>query len=466
MKTKLILMVTVTLMILYCQSFAQGVAISNDNSNPDASAMLDVKSTDKGMLVPRMTTAQRTAISNPANGLLVFDSTTGSFWFFNSGNWTELTGGTPGPWVPSGSNISYTAGNVGIGDDSPASSLTVGNGDKFQVSGTDGDVTFTDDEASIKFPPSLVPNSPMIHLFSSGTLNADRMVFSHSPSFPLWGLEYDDTTDVFYFRSSSARKMAFELSSGDFGIGTENPALPFDMVGRARIQSDGTTSLPGIWFSAQDNDFDRAFFGMLEPDSTIGIFSQHLNKFAIQFEVMREPRIGVNTVTPRSEVHLIHTNFGGQNDGLRIENEGTNYERWNLYTSNATGQFEFYSNGLKRATIDDASGAYTAVSDERVKTNIGEMPDVLSSVISLKPKTYQFIEDKDKKLYSGFLAQELEKVFPQFVFYGGDDQVLYTVDYAGMSVVALKAIQEQQTLIENLQQKIEELEITINKFTH
>ncbi len=80
-------MVTVTLMILYCQSFAQGVAISNDNSNPDASAMLDVKSTDKGMLVPRMTTAQRTAISNPANGLLVFDSTTGSFWFYSSSTW-------------------------------------------------------------------------------------------------------------------------------------------------------------------------------------------------------------------------------------------------------------------------------------------------------------------------------------------------------------------------------------------
>jgi hypothetical protein len=178
---------------------------------------------------------------------------------------------------------------------------------------------------------------------------------------------------------------------------------------------------------------------------------------------MREPRIGVNTVTPRSEVHLIHTNFGGQNDGARIENEGPNGFNWNLYTSDNTGQFEFYFEGIKKATIDDASGAYTAVSDERVKTNIGELPDVLPSVMNLKPKTYQFIGDKDKRLYSGLIAQELEKVFPQFVFYGGDDQVLYTVDYAGMSVVALKAIQEQQATIEKLESKIMELEKAMNR---
>ncbi|MFH2095686.1 MAG: hypothetical protein ABIJ16_08280, partial [Bacteroidota bacterium] len=63
----------------------------------DPSAMLDVKTTDKGMLVPRLTTNQRTAISNPATGLLVFDSTSNSFWF-NSGSpsvpaWVELVAG-------------------------------------------------------------------------------------------------------------------------------------------------------------------------------------------------------------------------------------------------------------------------------------------------------------------------------------------------------------------------------------
>ncbi len=69
------------------------VAINTDNSLPNGSAILDVKSTTKGVLIPRMTTTQRTTISSPANGLLVYDLTTESFWFYQNGSWTELRAG-------------------------------------------------------------------------------------------------------------------------------------------------------------------------------------------------------------------------------------------------------------------------------------------------------------------------------------------------------------------------------------
>ncbi|MEL6276803.1 MAG: hypothetical protein AAFU03_17020, partial [Bacteroidota bacterium] len=49
------------------------VAINTDNTNPDSSAILEIKSTDKGLLIPRMTTAQRDAIPNPATGLTLFN---------------------------------------------------------------------------------------------------------------------------------------------------------------------------------------------------------------------------------------------------------------------------------------------------------------------------------------------------------------------------------------------------------
>jgi hypothetical protein len=298
-------------------------------------------------------------------------------------------------------------------------------------------------------------------MFSSGVSNADRMVLSHSPGFPKWGIEYHDSSDVFHFRSASARKFAFELSSGNFGVGTENPAYPIDMVGRMRIKATGFLSnSPGIWFAAQDNEFDRAFLGISEPDSTLGIWSQHLGTWAIEFEVMREPRIGVNVPAgspPRSELHIYHTNFGGSNDGVRIQNEGSNLEYWNIYTSNTTGDLEFYNQGIKRATIDDASGVYTAVSDARLKTNINTLDAVLPAVMKLQPKTYQFTNKPSNRYYTGFLAQELEQIFPQFVYYGGDDQVTYSVDYASMSVIALKAIQEQQAQIDELKREIEVL---------
>ena len=66
-------------------------SINEDGSAPDVSAILDVQSTAKGVLVPRMTEAQRTAIATPANGLLVFDTDFGSFFFYNGSEWASLS---------------------------------------------------------------------------------------------------------------------------------------------------------------------------------------------------------------------------------------------------------------------------------------------------------------------------------------------------------------------------------------
>ncbi|MCP4088414.1 MAG: hypothetical protein GY746_01275, partial [Gammaproteobacteria bacterium] len=112
MKTTIL---TTVLVILSLGLFAQ-VSINTDGTDPDGSAMLDVKSTDKGMLVPRMTTAQRTAISSPATGLLVFDKTIGGFWFYNGSSWNPVGGG----WIISGTDMySAVSGNVGIGATTP-----------------------------------------------------------------------------------------------------------------------------------------------------------------------------------------------------------------------------------------------------------------------------------------------------------------------------------------------------------
>ena len=70
-------------------TFAQ---VGVGTTSPDASAALDVESTTKGLLIPRMTTAERTAIASPAMGLQVFDNTTNTNWYYNGTAWVEVAG--------------------------------------------------------------------------------------------------------------------------------------------------------------------------------------------------------------------------------------------------------------------------------------------------------------------------------------------------------------------------------------
>lgn len=149
----MVLLLLCTTPTLYSQSVGINTTV------PDGSAALDVTSTTQGILVPRLTTAERTAVSSPATGLLVFDSTTKSFWFYTGSAWTELVTGSAmadnlgnhtataniqlsGNWLSNdGGNEGVRVdadGNTGIGTNSPAEKLHVSAGN-FLVGGIYGE---------------------------------------------------------------------------------------------------------------------------------------------------------------------------------------------------------------------------------------------------------------------------------------------------------------------------------------
>nr|NQU94232.1 hypothetical protein [Bacteroidota bacterium] len=64
--------------------YYDGGDVGIGTNSPHISAALDISSTNKGLLIPRLTTAQRTTKVTPANGLMVFDIDTGGFWFYDS----------------------------------------------------------------------------------------------------------------------------------------------------------------------------------------------------------------------------------------------------------------------------------------------------------------------------------------------------------------------------------------------
>ncbi len=75
------------LIIITSYSLTAQVAVNNNGTNPDPSAMLDVKSTDKGLLPPRMTASQMNAISSPANGLTVYNTDVNALCVYNGSDW-------------------------------------------------------------------------------------------------------------------------------------------------------------------------------------------------------------------------------------------------------------------------------------------------------------------------------------------------------------------------------------------
>lgn len=130
------------ILVMFGTTVHAQVGINTDGSSPDGSAMLDVKSTSKGLLAPRMTSAQRLAIASPAAGLLVFQTDGVSGYYYHNGSAWILQGGSNLTGSGSNGQISFWTGTgslsgnnslfwdntnfrLGIGTITPLQKLTV-----------------------------------------------------------------------------------------------------------------------------------------------------------------------------------------------------------------------------------------------------------------------------------------------------------------------------------------------------
>jgi len=127
---------------------AQNIAITDEsNYRADSSAMLDVKSVKKGLLIPRLTMAQRDSIKSPANGLMIFqtDSLPGFYYFFSSPQkalWSQVLSEKDACWKRNAAGSQTTLLNagdfVGLGLSDPKANLHLEGNDGFVATGTFG----------------------------------------------------------------------------------------------------------------------------------------------------------------------------------------------------------------------------------------------------------------------------------------------------------------------------------------
>jgi Chaperone of endosialidase len=103
-----------------------------------------------------------------------------------------------------------------------------------------------------------------------------------------------------------------------------------------------------------------------------------------------------------------------------------------------------------------ATGVYYG-SDARLKTDIKDMPYGLEQVIKLRPVTYKWKDGRSDKKQLGLLAQDVESVVPEVIGHSGNSDML-SINYTALLPVMIKAVQEQQKVIEGQQARIAKLE--------
>ena len=151
-----------------------------------------------------------------------------------------------------------------------------------------GTISLLDPTKSIVFPATGGANGPMMEMFASGTINADRMVIAHSPFYPNWGLQYQDVPDRFNFLGAGNPVMSINLYPGSVGIGATNPPAGTALEvssGSTRIDSNplflysgsdtnnflgqGNLGLPGIFFGSGPCLFgyDGGALGAIAPNT-------------------------------------------------------------------------------------------------------------------------------------------------------------------------------------------------------
>ncbi|RFS17722.1 tail fiber domain-containing protein [Emticicia sp. C21] len=178
----------------------------------------------------------------------------------------------------------------------------------------------------------------------------------------------------------------------------------------------------------------------------------------------KKPYTKIFTTNPQVDFEVRHPleNTMGMS-GLRILNTGPNLSNWTFYSVNNNGDLILYADGVTKGIFNGNTGAYTTVSDKRLKTNIKDYNTTLANIMKMEVKSYQRFNSNKNEV--GLMAQDALKYFPEIVYDNTNDkgEQFYTMDYSRIGVIAIKAVQEQQTLIDKQQVEIKELQKQLKK---
>ena len=265
---------------------------------------------------------------------------------------------------------------------------------------------------------------------------------------------------------------AFRLKTNNiarFNIGTDGNCWigPSTAGANAPLTIYAPQASFGFTQYAPEGPFETQSFGILHGAN--GSNSVYVGTFSNDYFKLVAGGTHVMTLTAQGRVEIGNTATQhplsvklNPDSGLGLVNDNST-DYWEFDINNAS-DLKLKLNFTEKGVFDHTSGIYTPLSDERVKRNIRPLGSTLEKIGLLKPSSYEFKTDSSHREYIGFIAQDVEKLFPELVYHTIDpaqNTDVYTMDYSGFGVLAIKGIQEQQEIIAEQEKRIEKLESTL-----
>ena len=407
--------------------------------------------------------------STRRNRIVLGANTSGAF--INS---TFNTGGTQNLILNS------SAGNVGIGTTNPAVKLEV-NG-RAKITGANNFLITTRTSAS---------NQANYIQFYDNTTVANEAYIGFTSSNKDLKFQNLDSAGTLTFSSGGSTAISVDASQ-KVGIGVTGPTQRLDVGGKTRSKGLIIYSTGGVNAGDTNVVFDNTLAtkqfsigsGIVQNTQT-GFAIRNVTDSRTDVYVDDTGNVGIGEYTPTARLHVSKDNVPDYGYVCKLTSTSTVSQAkvltvqsaYNIAPGVVGDKMFVYSNG----DVKNITGSYSTISsDERLKENIIDAKPKLNDLLSLKVKNFNFIDNPDK--YIGFIAQEFEKVFPSLVS-SSDTRVYKTHDENGVLLeeqgelisgyedtrsvrvgmefaIITKVIQEQQEIIENLKQRIEQLEIT------
>ena len=343
-----------------------------------------------------------------------------------------------------------TAGNVGISTTSPSSLFSVAGASLFggnitatgtlTVSSTStlAGATFSGNVGIGTTSPVSQLNiySPTVDNVSFGlTLSAagvarDRLIFYPTGNYgyitrqgnadSFWNIQKSNGISQMYFRGN-----------GNVGIGTTTPSSLFSVAG-ASLFGGNITATGTLTISSTSTLAGATFSGNVGIGTTTPLTTTLLQIATGSLTVLKDGNVGIGTTTP-------------------------------LYNLSVQGSIaQTNAKGCTTLNVDANGQFYCQASSLQYKKNIKPLTFNINKFLSMQPINFEYKDNlsfKVKGIKTGFLAEQVDKVFPELVVYknGKPDEV----DISKIPIYTFKIVQKQQATIKNLQERIRVLETKI-----